>query len=439
MFRRILIICLIVSALCYAQRHYAFEDALIYARYVRNALAGYGLVFNPGERINALTSPLFGVLLLAASWLLHGHILVASTILSTIFLIAAASIAEAIAPWSGVLIASTGYFYYCFGMETTLFLFMLVLCLYLYLQEQFFWLPLVCLLTLLARFEGVFLVLPIVWQLWRGKRMPALSSYLAPALIVLAYLWFNHHFYGHVLPASASAKFEHGLSGYWGRWPRAFLKSGLVVMMPFRWSFYVIPATVVLAAIAIKKLKGTPINAVVPPFVVGLFAFYLLLNIPNYHWYDAPFAFFGTIYAMLALPRNKIAYGILAVVIVNCAVAGFIELRTAGPIVRYEQVAQWIDAHSAPDAKVAAVEIGTIGWNTDRNVDDIIGLTNPANAHLLAKRDLTTWLERDKPDYVVVHTPPAFGENAAAHSTNYEFEPEDFNGIRIMHRKDSTR
>jgi hypothetical protein len=33
------------------------DDSYIVARYAHNLLQGHGLVFNPGERINALTSP----------------------------------------------------------------------------------------------------------------------------------------------------------------------------------------------------------------------------------------------------------------------------------------------------------------------------------------------------------------------------------------------
>ena len=35
------------------------DDAFITARYVRNLLAGEGLVYNPGERVEGFTSPLW--------------------------------------------------------------------------------------------------------------------------------------------------------------------------------------------------------------------------------------------------------------------------------------------------------------------------------------------------------------------------------------------
>lgn len=45
------------------------DDAYIVARYARNAAAGFGIVFNEGERVNALTSPFHFAVLLGFRWL----------------------------------------------------------------------------------------------------------------------------------------------------------------------------------------------------------------------------------------------------------------------------------------------------------------------------------------------------------------------------------
>ena len=52
---RALVVIALVPALCYVSRHYQLDDALIYARYIRHALQGQGLVFNAGESVNART------------------------------------------------------------------------------------------------------------------------------------------------------------------------------------------------------------------------------------------------------------------------------------------------------------------------------------------------------------------------------------------------
>ncbi len=52
-------------AVCWAFFGFAADDALIVARYARNAVAGHGLVFNPGDTVTALTSPFQGFVLTA--------------------------------------------------------------------------------------------------------------------------------------------------------------------------------------------------------------------------------------------------------------------------------------------------------------------------------------------------------------------------------------
>jgi hypothetical protein len=44
-------------------------------------------------------------------------------------------------------------------------------------------------------------------------------------------------------------------------------------------------------------------------------------------------------------------------------------------------------------------------------------------------------LEQDKPDFVVIHTPVAFGEVAATTSPLYAYEPIHFGPIYLMYRK----
>ena len=56
--------CLAMLLLWSARARWITDDALITFRYVDNLIAGDGLVYNPGERLEAFSSPLF-VLLLA--------------------------------------------------------------------------------------------------------------------------------------------------------------------------------------------------------------------------------------------------------------------------------------------------------------------------------------------------------------------------------------
>jgi hypothetical protein len=440
---RIFFICCIVAVTCWASRHYSVDDALIYARYIRNALDGHGLVFNEGERVNALTSPFFTALLLAASWLLRGHIILAEFILGGVFLAAACAVAERLVPWSGLLIASTAYFYSCLGMETPLFLLILSLLTLFYLEERLNWLPFIAILTILTRLEGAALVAVIAVKLLREKRRPSMPSYLPAVLALAADVIFNRAFYGSWLPSSTTAKFGQGFSGYWGRWPTAFLQ--LDPLKPiFRPTKYLLPPALAFMLWGLWKERASTLSSVLLPFSFILGAFYVLFNIPDYHWYYAPFIFFVALYAVRGVPRTMLAHAclILAVVFSFAASVRWMSrtsgLQTTG-LPNYMAMGNWIRLNSKPDARVAAVETGTLGWYDDRYTDDIIGLTNPANARRLQHHDLTSWLDDQKPDYVVMHETPILGETAAAQSSDYVYVPVHFGPIYLMKRKDTTR
>ena len=52
-------------------RGHELDDALIYARYIQNLISGNGLVYNTGEYVNGLTSPLFAYLSITPAWVMN--------------------------------------------------------------------------------------------------------------------------------------------------------------------------------------------------------------------------------------------------------------------------------------------------------------------------------------------------------------------------------
>ncbi len=137
-------------------RYLVVDDALIYARYIRSALQGQGLVFNVGDHVNALTSPLYCYVLLALSKLLSGQVLLVSKAITVGSLLAACFMAEAFAPYAGVLIAATAYFYSAPGLEMTFLVAMLALATLVYRSGRSNLLPVICVLLTLTRFEAGF-------------------------------------------------------------------------------------------------------------------------------------------------------------------------------------------------------------------------------------------------------------------------------------------
>lgn len=387
------------------------EDGYIYARYIGNYLHGLGLVFNAGEHINALTSPLYSYLLLAAAWFAHGHILQLEYVLFTIFLMASCCLAEAFFSWSGVLLASMTSFYSVIGMETTMFLFFILLSLWLLKTERYAWLPLCLVLLTLSRQEGAAMIPVAAWMCYRRDRWPAPSGFVLPAVVVAAYLGLNHHLYGAFLPASSIAKIAQGRSGFWGKWPRAFLY-GYRLGPDGRPAFWALLPMLAMLPFAWRRMRGTVWQQTAIPFFAILVAFYVLMNIPNYNWYYVPLTMLVAMYAVAGFESFR--WGTLLVLLLAVLQgADTIRLQRArtqeaAKPTPYLAASQWLNTHTAPDATVESLEIGELGWHLHRHLYDSLGLTLPKNAVHIAHRDFSSWLEEDKPDYVLYHTTRPF-------------------------------
>jgi arabinofuranosyltransferase len=431
--RQILAIFL-VSTFTFLTRHLQLDDALIYDRYISNALHGLGLVYNAGEPINALTSPLYNYLLLVVSWLLHGQVQLAAVLIFGVSFGAACILAEGLYRYSGIFLSTMAYFYWLIGMETSVFLLLLLLSIVLYARSRLAFLPTVLVLAVLTRLEAGALVLVVAWNLYRDRKIPKIVSFIPSGAFVLIYLFLNLHFYGHIVSDSSRAKFGQGISGYWGVWPTAFLR--IWHLWPyFAWTPYTLVAIGFLSGRGISRMKHTPWNRVVLPFLAILWLFYWLFNLPAYHWYYAPFIFFLTIYAVITGTRTKTGLLVFAGVLTvqGLTNAWWLTKSTSGEH-EYARAGNWLSTMTEPHSRVAACEIGELGWTSNRYIIDILGLTTPKNAKYVAERDPNRWLMEDRPDYIVVHKPAWVWERVAVHSPDYKETSFHSNTIAILQR-----
>ncbi len=412
----------VVAYFSFLTRNYQLDDALIYLRYVKNFRDGFGLVYNPGEKFNALTSPLFTYISLASSFLMRN--LQVNTIAISSLFFACASILGAklfsIGRWEGLFTAvvtgSFGYFYSTFGMETPLFLMLIGLSLYLHkIDSKYFIIALA--LLVITRFEGVFLAAAIAGDyLIRNRKLPQ-ARILASALIIcLLPFIFNYFYYGDFLPATASAKIGQGRSGFWEGNYR-FLNVTHLIEAYFSNSTFSALFFVISAAYgAVTSLKDrTAIASII--FISALLCFYVFLNLPNYPWYYAPFFYLMLIFACLGigrLSRNLLLAGKLnsrtLMFFVLCmatifALTNVVSFKERGRIEAYARIGSWIERNTAANASIATVEIGTVGWYANRNIIDILGLVNKYNAEYISKGDQYAWLSHYQPDYILSHDP----------------------------------
>jgi len=225
-----LAVALALAASCrawFVMRDFTLDDALIYYRYIANCLAGRGLVYNEGERINALTSPLYTYISILVAFL-FGNILQTQIAIGSffLFLTSAMSVAllkDRVTPFilifPPLMIATCPFYFITFGMETTLFTFLILLCIWLYTAGKYDWLPTSLGFLLLTRGEGVFLIPAFIALHLRHKRpVPSWKCFVPPAMVLFACFSFNMVYYHGLLPHTLGAKILHGKSGIFGDW-----------------------------------------------------------------------------------------------------------------------------------------------------------------------------------------------------------------------------
>ncbi len=195
------------------------DDAYITFRYARNILAGNGFVYNPGERVLGTTTPLYTLLLVAAS-LLTGSRNMVSLAVAVNGLAGAASVlalyhlgsrfagSRAVGAAAGLLwsLAPFSVTFAIGGMETDLTIALLLGTFLAHLNDRPGWMGAGAALAFLARPDTLIATAPLFLARWAGRRrLPVREAGTALACLTPWLLWAALYF-GSPLPASLSAK-----------------------------------------------------------------------------------------------------------------------------------------------------------------------------------------------------------------------------------------
>ncbi|MCP3959754.1 MAG: hypothetical protein GY719_18050 [bacterium] len=196
-----------------------FEDALIVLRYARNIADGVGFVFNPGERILGVTTPLHT--LLSAGYVMMGRDIAPAiqNVSGVIFLTLEAWLTAKIlqrthAPIVGglvaiVLLINLNFNYLYFGMETHLFAFLILLSFHLLQTRREVLCGLALGLAFLTRYDAALMALLIGLALLAERRKPPWRLAVAFFAVVTPWLLFSTVYFGSIVPSPLAAKKDY--------------------------------------------------------------------------------------------------------------------------------------------------------------------------------------------------------------------------------------
>ncbi len=204
-----------------------FEDALIVLRYARNLAAGDGFVYNIGERILGVTTPLH-TLLSAIYVMLGGDQAPAiQNVSGVICLVLEAWLAMLILAARGedqsraradlllgalaatLILTNLNFNYLYFGMETHLFAFLTLLALYLYTLRRDTSVGIVLGIAFLTRFDAALLALLIGLALLAERRKAPVKLTAAFFAVVTPWLLFSYLYFNSIMPHALAAKKDY--------------------------------------------------------------------------------------------------------------------------------------------------------------------------------------------------------------------------------------
>lgn len=404
----------------------AFDDAYITYRYADNLRSGLGFVYNPGEWVLGTTTPLYTLLLatlglLAADMEWLGH-----TVGILGWLVAACGATfllwDEVRPQAGVLagllVALNPLLMVSVGMETPWVVALMLWSAWAWLGNRGWLAAFLLAALLLTRQDAALWSLFLGLERWRRDGRPPWRVSLATVALTLPWFVFAWWRFGALLPNSVTAKV-----GQTRLMPSGELSffSNLVQ----RASEWPTPATGALVMLAVALGLGVILWRArslwwLPGWLIAFTLIYQRLGVVSFPWYFAPPLVVldllaavgtGTLLAALRPPwRGLRAVGslglLLGVVLLLLGRGQGMEaarLARSGYVAAYRDAGHWLAQHAPADATVAAIEIGVIGYLSERPVLDTMGLVSPEMTdHLFGWGETLLYATTSlKPDYIV--------------------------------------
>jgi hypothetical protein len=378
--------------------HYTQDDVFITYAYSRNIAQGVGFVFNPGERVQGTTTPLWA-LTMAGIYALTPDLLHGGNLLSGLLLLAASVCAYALvnryvssyAQFGIILLLATSPLNYAsFGMETMLYCALLFAAFLLWRGRHYPLAMAAAAALTWTRADGVvlggtLLILALFGDgSFRQRFVRAIKLGSVYVAVITPWFLFAWGYFGTPLPNTFAAKqeflrgIEFVIAGL-ERWNTFFGNNPLSLL-----ALVFIPVGL-WRAWHIAPLRPLPLWTLL--YALG----YIMLNVTNF-WYYTPLVNVLIVLAVIgadAAARQIIRYqerrglwrtGALALLGVAVAlnVDRAVQLSAAPPrMATYKIAGEWIAAHTPQDSTLLVADLGVVGYYAQRYTIDSFGLIVP--------------------------------------------------------------
>lgn len=410
---------------------------MIVARIVSNILDGNGWSYNPGEIHNASTSVLNTILVLISSIVTEEILLSANVISALGIFTAITSIFLLFKDKYGVgasfLISSSLAYTLAhnttWGVETNLFIgFLFLFILFEHRISSYFILGLLT----LTRPDGLLVCgLKGLKDLISHRNLPFLGI-LIVTLLLLPWVVFSLIKFNQIFPDTLSVKVWQGKSGLWGHG----LIYGKAILEHFSLQSKTNCLLLFFGFIGIYFLvKGKSPFLYAILFVGIQQAAYVLLNVPGYHWYfgaiDAVLVvtafiggieiaqyFFSKIVPIQVALNSKLVVPALAtLILIFITYRGGTERKDTRDQ-EYKNAILTVDSQIKSKGALGTIEVGSIGYYTNRKIIDLAGLAS-MNPEYLSSANIDEFY-KNPPEILLLHEPLWHFERGIADDLRFE-------------------
>ncbi len=425
---------------------WAYDDPYITYRYAHNLARGLGFVYNPGERVLSTTTPLFTIILALSSFVSLDLPRVANLIGAFSLALGGLFLWDLANTWKTPIAGWTALFLYpiftlpavSLGSEIPLYITLSLGAFATYARQRYSLTAILAALTSLIRPDGVLVPLTLALDYCLRIRKPiprrAVLIFISLTLPWLVFAWF---YFGQPLPITLLTKRQQGTMAV----SQTFAPGLLWILEWYKggWQYW-LEAALALPGIYWLIRFARP-WALLLAWNLLYFVAYALLGVSRYFWYYAPLvpgfiALVGLGITTIAqfLPRviqhfirfidQPKAKSSLGASILNSglilagglmfvlATAQLSDLRQMSArqdrrAETYRGIAAWINENTPADALIGSLEVGIIGYYTDRRLVDFAGLIRPEVAQKLGYSasydEPARWTaEVFSPDYIVI-------------------------------------
>lgn len=433
---------------------FSTEDSYITYRYAQNLADGKGFVYNPGEEFLGTTAP-FYTLILAFFGFLGLNIPFVGGILSTfslgmtvlfIYLLTQKKGYPLVGLLCGLFVFLNPWFLQTFGSETYFQLLMIISAFYFYDQKKYIPTVIFCALAFLVRADGIIPAIIIFTDYIINNRKFPVKAIIFFVILCAPFFLFYYFYFNSFLPASLEAKQAQYASGLWRKFlPGTFYFAKLILRANSLLYFFI--PLLLIGGILI--LLSRRIWVLIASWAVLHILGYTFLKVSFYHWYPIPLLFLlmlmsaFSIHLLLSVSHffkeNQIRKWNIKILNqdINLSIAKFkdldlslkwtyrvlsflvlssIILVLSGGIRAYHithrslpfpklelytKAGRWIAENIPPDASIAALEIGYLGYYAQRKVIDMVGLVTPEVSSHIRDGDLQWAIRKYQPDYFI--------------------------------------